>query len=139
MPSRFSKVRCAAIDGRVHNVIYRKTQLENLFAILVKNAAAMEEAISQDTGNRKTEVKMEVCLAIQSVRNDYHSLDPVQILEAEYRVAKGFDNQENRTPFGVIVIVPSTHTFVYSVVSAVSSSIAAGNCIILQVSRSLCY
>jgi acyl-CoA reductase-like NAD-dependent aldehyde dehydrogenase len=134
MSNLFSKVRSAAIDGRVHNVFYRKTQLKSLFNTLVRDAAVIEQAIAQDTGNREAEVKVEVCLAIQSVKDDYNSLNVTQNLEAEYSIAKGLSNQGNRAPVGIVVIKPSTHTFVYSVVSTISSSLAAGNCIILQVS-----
>jgi acyl-CoA reductase-like NAD-dependent aldehyde dehydrogenase len=135
MTRPFSKIRSAAIDGRLHNVFHRKTQLKLLFDVLVENSVLIQAAIAQDSEHRDVEVKLEFLLALKSVKDNYNALHPEKELEAEYLIANGQNAPHNRDPIGVVIIEPTSHTFLYSVVTAISSAIAAGNTFILRVSR----
>ena len=52
-------------------------------------------------------------------------------------MAKGKDASGNREPMGIVYIEPTRHTLLYSVISPVSSAIAAGNCIVVLLERTL--
>ena len=133
MPRPYSAIRSAAIDGRLHNPIYAKTQLKNLHDILAQNATEIQRAIRKDTGHRASEVKVEYWLAMRCLADVYAALDPETLLDEEYALANGKDAADAREPVGIVVVEATAHTFFYSVVSAVAPAIAAGNCVIVQV------
>jgi acyl-CoA reductase-like NAD-dependent aldehyde dehydrogenase len=135
MARPFSKVRSAAIDGRLHSVYYRKTQLKQLFDVLVKNSQLIRHAIAEDSEHRRVEVELEFLLAVQSLKDSYNALNPERELKNEYLIANRRDSPLNREPIGIAIIEPTAHTFLYSVITAVGSAIAAGNTFILWVSR----
>lgn len=133
MTKPYSKIRSAAIDGRAQNIMFKITQLKKLHQALVREIDAIEDAITKDTGCSSVEVKLEYYMAMKSLRDQFVALDKKKALEAEYAIAHKQDAPENREAVGVVIIEPTTHTLFYSVTSALSSAIAAGNCVILQV------
>ncbi|KAF5235228.1 hypothetical protein FAUST_7193 [Fusarium austroamericanum] len=137
MSKQFSAIRSAAIDGRVHNPIYRKDQLRNLHSALADNASAIQDAIAKDSKHQPSEVKVEYCLALQLIADAYTAINPDQQLEQEYAVTKGQDDITSREPVGIVVIEPSNHAFFYGLISALAPTIAAGNCVIVQSENSL--
>ena len=48
MSRPFSKVRSAAIDGRLHNPTYAKAQLKQVHDIFSQNIAEIQRAIAND-------------------------------------------------------------------------------------------
>ncbi|CAI4214086.1 unnamed protein product [Parascedosporium putredinis] len=137
MPKPFSKIRSAAIDGRLHNPIYRKCQLKALHDALTKSLPEIQRVIAKDTGNQSTEVKVECWLAMRAIADAYTALDTEKALEEEYALAHGKDSPDAREPVGVVVIEPTSHTFFYSLITALVPALAAGNCVILQVEQSM--
>jgi len=129
----FSKVRSAAIDGRARNPFFKKTQLQKLHASLVANSAEIHKAIQKDTGHSAAEVRVEYWLALRCLAEVYDSIDTNTELQDEYRIANGKDAPDAREAVGVVVIEPTTHTFLYSLLSALAPAIGAGNCVIVQV------
>lgn len=134
MTKPFSAIRSAAIDGRVHNPIYRKDQLRNLHSALADNASSIQDAIAKDSKNQSSEVKVEYCLALQIIADAYNAIHPDKQLEEEYSVKKGHDDVTSREPAGIVVIEPSSHAFFYGLIAALAPALAAGNCVIVQVS-----
>ena len=134
---QFSPLRAAAIDGRTHNVFYRQTQLQKLHKALITNAEAFVSAIVSDSGNTRGEAQIEYSLALTELRERYVELKPKEELELEYAIAKGSDATERRVGFGFVIIkATADHTLFFSVVAPLSAAIAAGNCVIVQVSAS---
>ncbi|KAH8682856.1 putative PutA family dehydrogenase [Tricladium varicosporioides] len=130
-------IREAAIDGRLHNVIYRQTQLEKLQKALITNIASIENAIRNDSGNSEAEVAVESILTLQSVKDYYRLLDADDALNKEYRVVRGDDAPEQVEPIGIAYIVPSGYTTFYSIIVALSAAIAAGNCVVVEIENTL--
>lgn len=128
-----SRIRSAAIDGRVHNPFFRKTQLKRLHDALVDDADAIQAVISQDTKHRQAEVKVEFALALKYLNDAFATIEPEQVLKQEYSIANGKDDANAATPIGIVVIEPTTHAFLSSLVSALAPAILAGNCVIVQV------
>jgi acyl-CoA reductase-like NAD-dependent aldehyde dehydrogenase len=136
MPKPFSKIRSAAIDGRLHNPIYRKIQLKSLHDTLSKSLGELQRIIARDTGHGPAEVKLECWLALRCISEAYTAIDPAKALEDEYAIASRRDADDAREPVGIIVIEPATYTFFYSLVSALVPALAAGNCVLIQVTIS---
>ncbi|OCL07458.1 ALDH-like protein [Glonium stellatum] len=133
----FPRIRAAAIDGRLSNIYYRRTQLEQLHDSLTQNAQAIRNAIVHDSRNTQAEAAIEYHLALSSLKEQYSSLDPTSALEYEYRVEHGVDAPDRRERAGLVYIVPTVHTLFFSVISPLSAAIAAGNCVIVQLENNL--
>ncbi|KAJ5756979.1 uncharacterized protein N7511_007161 [Penicillium nucicola] len=127
-----SRILAANIDGRTQNTRYRQSQFQKLQSSLVKDIASIQDAIISDSGHTRTEVRAEIVLALQEIKTHYSSLSLEKDLEAEYRIARGKDSADARRGNGIVYIIPNTHTFFYSVISALSAALVAGNCIVLE-------
>jgi acyl-CoA reductase-like NAD-dependent aldehyde dehydrogenase len=132
-PQPFARLVAAEIDGRAHNIRYRQSQFHRLQSALVQHIDQIRNALQTDSGNVPEEVQAEICLALKEIRTHYLSLNMQEDLENEYRVTRGKDNQDAARGSGIVYIIPATHTMFFSVISALSAAIAAGNCIILEV------
>jgi len=130
----FSRILAANIDGRTQNTRYRQTQFHRLQTILVQHVSEIQDAIRADSGNSRQEVRAEVVSALQEIRTHYVSLSLEKDLEKEYRIANGKNNQDASRGAGIVYIEPCTHTLFFSVISALSAALAAGNCVIVEVS-----
>ncbi|OJI81685.1 hypothetical protein ABZX51_002027 [Aspergillus tubingensis] len=131
----FQRIVAAEIDGRCLNIRYRQNQFHRLQSSLVQNIEQIKDAIAADSGNSSEEVRAEICLAFKEIRTHYASLDLKKDLEKEYRVANGKDNYDGKRGAGIVYIVPASHTMFFSVVAALSAAIAAGNCVILELTK----
>ncbi|KKK24658.1 hypothetical protein P175DRAFT_0486741 [Aspergillus ochraceoroseus IBT 24754] len=134
-PQAFSRLVAAEIDGRCQNIRYRQNQFHRLQAALVQQIDQIKNAIQIDSGNAPEEVQAEICLALKEIRTHYLSLDLETDLEQEYQVAHGKDNGGALRGTGIVYIIPATHTLLFSVISALSAAMAAGNCVILEVTK----
>jgi acyl-CoA reductase-like NAD-dependent aldehyde dehydrogenase len=133
MSRTLQPIREASIDGRLQNIIYRQTQLEKLQKSLLDNFELIEKAIKNDTGHSDAEVAVEFILALQSLKEYYHSIDAEDALHKEYAIARGEDAPGRQEPIGIVYIVPSSYTAFCSVIVAVSVAVAAGNCVVIEV------
>lgn len=129
-----SRIIAADIDGRVQNTRYRQAQFHRLQTVLVEHVAEIQDAIRTDSGHSAQEIRTEIVLALQELRAHYLSLSLEKDLEVEYRIKNGQDNLDGSRGAGIVYIVPCTHTLFFSVISALTAALAAGNCIVLEVS-----
>jgi acyl-CoA reductase-like NAD-dependent aldehyde dehydrogenase len=130
----FSSLLAAEIDDRTQNVRYRQKQLLRLHEVLVANRSEAQNAITADSGNTYAEASIEFFLAISELKKHYSALNLEKDLEEEYSVSKGKDAAGRTVGAGMVYIVPTAHTLFYSVISPLSAAIAAGNCVIVEVS-----
>ncbi|EEY16508.1 conserved hypothetical protein [Verticillium alfalfae VaMs.102] len=133
----FSSIRSAAIDGRAWNPFFKKTQLKKLHEALVARATNIKAAMEKDTGNTRFEIATEYWLALRCLAQVYDSIDTDTELKLEYRIANSKDASDARDPVGIVVIEPLAQTFLYSLLSALAPAIGAGNCVIVQMGRSM--
>ncbi|KIW88815.1 uncharacterized protein Z519_10299 [Cladophialophora bantiana CBS 173.52] len=130
-------VKAAAVDGRLSNPWWRQSQLQSLHHGLVQASDVLINAILQDSNFiTPPEAHVELHLAIKTVEHHYTALKPESEVEDEYRILQR-DTPDRREAFGIAVIVPTSHTYLFSVVSAVSAALAAGNCIVLKTENHL--
>lgn len=128
------RLQTAVVDGRTENGRYRQDQLQSLHKILTEEAGHICAALQADCRASASEVEAEYYLAMDAVRHFYETLDFEKDLEVEYSIARGKDNPNRRLGVGLVVIRPTSHTRLYSVVTPLAAAIAAGNCVLLEVS-----
>lgn len=136
-PELFPRILAAEIDGRMHSIRYRQTQFHRLQSALVQHIEEIKKVIFEESGHSLQEVSAEICLALDEVRSHYTSLDLDKDLQEEYSIAHGKNRRGGRRGAGIVYIVPIEHTLFYSVIAVIAASLAAGNCIILEVSLCL--
>ncbi|KAL4927329.1 uncharacterized protein BDV17DRAFT_267407 [Aspergillus undulatus] len=134
-PHPFARLLASEIDGRAQNTRYRQSQFHSLQSSLVSNIEAIRSALTADSGNAPEEVQAEICLTLKEIRTHYDSLSLEDDLEREYRVAHGKDNGDGARGRGTVYVIPASHTMAFSVVSALAGAIAAGNCVILELTK----
>lgn len=129
----FPRLQAAAIDGRTRNILYRQEQLFKLHKALVQESEAIVNTIASDL--TRGEAQVEYALALKELRGRYAELDAEKGLEEEYAITNGKDAAGLRTGAGIVLIKAHTdHTLFFSVVAPLSAAIAAGNCVVVQVS-----
>lgn len=124
----------SVVDGRTENGRYRQDQLQRLHRTLREQASQITAALVADSKSSSSEVDAEYYLGMEAVRHFYNSLDFEKDLKDEYSVVRGEDNLTRRVGAGLVLIRPTSHTRFYSIVTPLAAAIAAGNCIILEVS-----
>jgi len=130
----FERVQAAAVDGRQENVFWRQIELQKLYKGLTQKSASIQAAIVKDSATTRQEAKLEFVQALLSVKRRHAELQPDRERTEEYSIANGKDSPNARRPYGLVYIVPTTHTMFYSIVTAISAAIAAGNCCVVEVS-----
>ncbi|KAJ0116118.1 ldehyde dehydrogenase [Diaporthe amygdali] len=131
------RLQASVVDGRTENGRYRQDQLQRLHRTLREEASQIIAALVADSKFSSSEVDAEYYLGMEAVRHFYDSLDFEKDLKEEYSVTRGEDNLGRRIGAGLVVIRPTTHTRFYSIVTPLAAAIAAGNCVILELSETL--
>ena len=135
MTSPLQRIKAAIIDGRCREPRYIQKQLLTLHDALVREAAKCHEAIIRDTGCSSSEAWFEVHMTVQAIKHQYGTINFHDCLEQEYSLAHGRDNTSRRLPFGCVYLVPSHNNRLYSILQPSCAAIAAGNCVVIEVSR----
>lgn len=129
-------------DGRAENIRYRQEELFSLHSSLLEHApiicralGTVPKTISDERPEEaEQEVEVEYYLTLDAVRHFYDSLDFDKELENEYAVTNGENFEIRRVGYGMVVIRPTRHTRLYSVVVPLAAALAAGNCVVVEVS-----
>jgi acyl-CoA reductase-like NAD-dependent aldehyde dehydrogenase len=127
------KIRAAVIDGRAQSPRHIQKQLAKLYATLQRARPDIHDAICQDFAYSSTEADAEIFLALKAVKKQYEAFNLGGFIDQEYSLAHGKDNSCRRIPIGCVYIIPSHHSQFYSIIQPACVSIAAGNCVIVQV------
>ncbi|KAF7925153.1 uncharacterized protein EAE98_007241 [Botrytis deweyae] len=129
-------LRASVIDGRSNNVRYRQNELQSLHKALRDNVDRITSAISEDLFGHVRKIDTEVLcvfyLASDVVRRSYQTLNFKESISNEYKVANGIDFLSRKIGKGLVVIRPTTHTRLYSIICPIAIAIAAGNCVCLE-------
>ncbi|PVH75030.1 aldehyde dehydrogenase-like protein PutA [Cadophora sp. DSE1049] len=131
------QIRAAVVDGRTANVRYRQNELQALHQALCNNVDEILLAITKDSsGDGSTEPSFEADAeyshTMSAVKQFYSSLNFEQLHKDEYLLANGADNPSRRVGKGLVVIRPTTHTRLYSIVCPIAAAVIAGNCVCLE-------
>ncbi|KAJ5943298.1 hypothetical protein N7516_003466 [Penicillium verrucosum] len=132
MAASLQAVREAALDGRMHNILTRRTQLEALQQALLDKADTIQGAIRADTDCAAPEAAVEYLLTLNTLKEYHQSLNIDGAHQDEYAIARGEDAASRREPVGIVYIVPTSYTVFYSVLVAVAGALTAGNCTVIE-------
>jgi acyl-CoA reductase-like NAD-dependent aldehyde dehydrogenase len=135
MSDAIKRINAACIDGRAQTPRYIQQQLLRLHDILVENAKHIRDAIRSDSHHTASEAEVEYYLALQSVKDQYLQLNVERAIKEEYHLANMIDSPSRVAAAGVVYILPADHTRLYSIIAPVAAAIAAGNCVVLEVSK----
>ncbi|KFY95371.1 hypothetical protein V500_02822 [Pseudogymnoascus sp. VKM F-4518 (FW-2643)] len=129
----------SVIDGRTENVRYRQNQLQSLHAALCSSADLICNSIAEDTQveSSNTEVETEYYLSTNAVKHFYEGLGFEKSINEEYLIATGVDNPQRKVGYGLVIIRPTTHTRLYSIVCPLAAALAAGNIVIIELPDTL--
>ena len=133
----FPRIQSSQLDGRAQSFRHRQVQLHRLYEALTTSSSKTKLAIQADAILSSTEVDFELTQALTEFRIHYESLDLKKDLESARKIETGVDNVENTRPVGVVYIIPSRWNLTFSVISALGAAIAAGSCVIVEVSVSV--
>lgn len=128
-----TSIASADLDGRAQSPRFIQRQLRQLHTALVENAEALKAAPVADNYATPDEACMEFFLALEAVRRRYLGVNIRTMLDDEYRISSGRDWEGRKVPSGIVVIRPHSSSLLYSTVTALSSAIAAGNCVMIEV------
>lgn len=133
--SALAQLQATALTARCHNSFFRQKQLKSLHDALRQDSNTIKDAVKSDTRVSEQEATAEVALSLELVKEHYASINPAKELEEEYRVSNGKDARDQTQPWGVVYIEPQqNHTLLFSIITALSAALAAGNCVALKVS-----
>lgn len=135
MANSTKRVSAACIDGRAQSPRYIQQQLIKLHDVLVENATEIREAIRNDSHHTSAEIDVEYFLAVQCVKYQYAQLDVERFIEEEYHLARSIDSPKRVVAAGVVYISPAEHTRLYSIIAPLSTAVAAGNCVVVEVGQ----
>ena len=136
MATNIKRIQVSVLEGRAQTPRFKQQQLVKLQEALANARTSLVDAICADTGYKVAEAEAQYYLTLSALKAHYCSLDFKQMLEEEFRVANSKDNILRRTAFGCAYIIPTRNSLLYSVIVPVSTAIAAGNCVILEVCAS---
>jgi len=101
---------------------------------LVKSKDEIKATIKADVGHTSHEADFEYTLVLSELRQHFQGLNSQDELAATRLIELGHDRFGRSKSISIVYIVPGTHTLLYSVLSPVCAAIAAGNCVIVEVS-----
>ncbi|KAF3046231.1 hypothetical protein E8E11_004767 [Didymella keratinophila] len=136
--SAIAQLQATALTARCHNSFFRQKQLKSLHDALRQDSNTIKDAIKSDSRVSESEATAELALSLDLVKEHYASINPANELEEEYRLSKGKDAQDQTQPWGVVYIEPQqSHTPLFSIITALSAALAAGNCVALKLDNNL--
>ncbi|KIW58072.1 hypothetical protein PV05_02622 [Exophiala xenobiotica] len=129
----YCRIEISCLEGRAQSVRFRQKLFHSLYNALKSSASALREAIAADSGNGEAEVALELALALSELRTHYDTLN----LEEELKEQRSLENLNATTNIGIIYVIPAKQNLYYSVISALTAALAAGNCVIVELPPTL--
>lgn len=130
----FSKIQASQLDGLAQSFRYKQAALQHLYNALIVAATKIKTSIQADWLLSSSEVDFEFSQSLSELRSLYESLELQKELNSIHQVEKGVQNAERTRPLSVVYIKPSKWSLFYSVISPLSSAIAAGCCTVVEAS-----
>lgn len=138
MSSSLKRIEAACIDGRAQTPRFIQQELIRIHDVLVENASQIQNAIRKDSHHTATEIEVEYYLALQCIKDHYAQLNVERFIEEEYHLANSIDSPQRVVAAGVVWILADDFTQFYSIIAPASAAIAAGNCVVIEVSMKSC-
>lgn len=130
----FPRLQISCLEGRAHGTRHKQAQFQSLHEKLKNSSDAIKAAITADSGHTTSEVEFEFSLALSELRLHFNSLNLQTELAIARKIEAGHDNIGKVRPAGIVYILPQKQNLFYSVISPLCAAIAAGNCVVVEVS-----
>jgi acyl-CoA reductase-like NAD-dependent aldehyde dehydrogenase len=130
----FPRLQVSCLEGRAQSTRFKQAQFHSLHETLKKSSDAIKAAIAADSGHTPREVDFEFSLALSELRLHYDSLNLVTELANSLKIESDLENIDRVRPVGMVYILPQKQNLFYSVISPLGAAVAAGNCVVLEVS-----
>jgi hypothetical protein len=132
----FPRIAIASIEGTARSVRHRQQQFIVLFNSLLRLKLDLVDAIKNDFNFSDAEALFEYSLTLKEIKTHYENLN-MGIENAKRRSFEtGEDNKDHTVPFKAAVYIASQRSL-FSTLAPLAAAMAAGNCIILEVSKIL--
>ncbi|EXJ74260.1 uncharacterized protein A1O5_02556 [Cladophialophora psammophila CBS 110553] len=129
----FSRIEISSIEGRAQSTRLRQKLFHSLHTALRSSEKLIKDAILVDSGLSDSEVNLEYALAISELRTHYTSID----LEKDLKAQRAAENLGATTSVGTVYVIPAKQNLFYSVISALTAALAAGNCVVVELPPTL--
>ena len=131
----FSRISIAEIEGIAGSVRHRQQQFHRVHTSLLKAKSSITEALRQDYSYTDWEADYEFLLALSELRNHYENLDLPSENATAHNIEQATENTHRSSALGIVYIIPDMkRSGFYAVISPLCAAMAAGNCIIVEVS-----
>jgi acyl-CoA reductase-like NAD-dependent aldehyde dehydrogenase len=132
-PTSLDLVLTTALEGRMKDLRTRQRILQELHVKLTENVEELVSATAEDDRISREEAQVVVSAGLFELRAHYNRLNLKDELDAEYSIARKKSCLDKRVPFGIVYVIPEVYTAFFSIITALSAAIAAGNCVVIEV------
>ncbi|CEJ62759.1 hypothetical protein PMG11_11250 [Penicillium brasilianum] len=136
-PSSLDLVITTALEGRMKDLRTRQRILRDLHTKLTENVEELVIATARDDRISREEAQVVVSAGLLELRAHYDRLDLKDELDEEYSIARKESRLKKRVPSGMVYVIPEAYTTFFSIITALSAAIAAGNCVVIEMQDSL--
>ena len=124
-----SRIEISRLEGRASSIRLRQNQFHRLQDALTSSEGAIKEALSESHGYGEDESGLEYALALSELRTHYLCLD----LKRSVELSHSLEDLSATTGVGIVYLIPAKQNPFYSVISVLTSALAAGNCVVVEV------
>ena len=128
----FPQLSIGLIEGTARSVRYRQLLFHRLNDGLVKQRDQLVEALQDDFGFSSPEALFEYSQALLELRCHYDDISLADELAASKAITDGRKSANRSVGAGIVYIAPRPGLL--SVVAPLCAAIAAGNCVVTEVS-----
>lgn len=130
----FPKIETSRLDGQAQSFRYKQAALRRLHEALIEAATKLKTSIQADWFISSLEADLELSKTLLELRSLYESLDLQKDIKSIHQIEKGHQNLERTRPLDIVYIKPSKWSLLYSVISPLAAAVAAGCCVVVEVS-----
>lgn len=137
MDNQAKVIRESVVDGIAVTPRFREKQLASLHQALLSARDEIIQAIAAESQSHTNEATAQFLMVMQAIKTFHDAVNPKTLIEDEYQISKGKNHTSKRSPYGCAYIKPSTCDIFYSTTVPIAAAIAAGNCVVLELSQNL--
>ncbi|KIV92424.1 hypothetical protein PV10_03724 [Exophiala mesophila] len=123
-----SRIEISRLEGRASSIRLRQNQFHRLQDALTSSEGAIKGCLIESHGYGEDESGLEYALALSELRTHYLSLN----LKRSVELSHSIEDLSATTGVGIVYLIPTKQNPFYSVISVLTSALAAGNCVVVE-------
>ena len=128
----FPRIAIAHVEDSARSLRHRQQQLQRLQVALAKNKTPLVQTLQDDYNYSDDEALFQYSLALSELQTHYESLNLEEELKSSRNIVNDNDRLVRFVGSGLVYVIP--HSGLYSVVAPLAAAMAAGNCVVIEVS-----